>query len=36
MPVDVVGAHIAIVEGAGGPKAVIAGSRIRVQDVTIW
>ncbi len=36
MLVDVVGAHIMIVEGAGGPKAVIAGSRIRVQDVAIW
>jgi uncharacterized protein (DUF433 family) len=34
--IDVVGAHIEIVEGAGGPKARIAGSRIRVQDVAIW
>lgn len=36
MLIDVVGAHIEIVEGAGGPKAVIAGSRIRVQDVVMW
>ncbi len=36
MSVDVVGAHIKIVEGAGGPKAVIGGSRIRVQDVVMW
>jgi uncharacterized protein (DUF433 family) len=28
--------HIDIVQGAGGPKAVIAGSRIRVIDVVIW
>ena len=28
--------HIEIVEGAGGPKARIAGSRIRVTDVAIW
>jgi uncharacterized protein (DUF433 family) len=28
--------HIEIVEGAGGPKAVITGHRIRVQDVVIW
>ena len=28
--------HIEIVEGAGGPKARIAGHRIRVQDVAIW
>jgi uncharacterized protein (DUF433 family) len=33
---DVVRAHIEIVEGAGGPKARIAGSRIRVQDVALW
>ena len=36
MMIDVVGAHIEIVEGAGGPKARIAGSRIRVQDVAVW
>ena len=28
--------HIEIVQGASGPKAVIAGHRIRVQDVVIW
>ena len=28
--------HIEIVEGAGGPKARIIGSRIRVQDIVIW
>ena len=34
--IDVVGAHIEIVEGASGPRARIAGSRIRVQDVVFW
>lgn len=34
--VDVIRQHIEIVEGAGGPKARIAGSRIRVQDIAIW
>jgi uncharacterized protein (DUF433 family) len=34
--VDVIREHIEIVEGAGGPKARIRGSRIRVQDVAIW
>ena len=28
--------HIEIVEGAGGPKARIKGSRIRVEDVVVW
>ncbi|RIK39148.1 MAG: hypothetical protein DCC58_15735 [Chloroflexi bacterium] len=28
--------HIAIVQGAGGPKAVIAGHRIRVIDIVVW
>ena len=28
--------HIEIVEGAGGPKALIAGHRIRVMDIAIW
>jgi len=28
--------HIEIVEGAGGPKARIVGSRMRVQDIVIW
>ena len=28
--------HIEIVAGAGGPKARIVGSRIRVQDIAIW
>ena len=36
MMIDVVGAHIDIVAGGGGPKARIAGSRIRVQDVVFW
>lgn len=34
--VDVIRGHIEIVDGAGGPKARIAGHRIRVQDVVIW
>ena len=33
---DVIREHIEIVEGAGGPKPRIKGSRIRVQDVAIW
>jgi uncharacterized protein (DUF433 family) len=33
---DTVRQHIEIVQGAGGPEAVIAGHRIRVQDVVIW
>jgi uncharacterized protein (DUF433 family) len=33
---DVIREHIEIVEGAGGPKPRIAGSRIRVVDVMIW
>jgi uncharacterized protein (DUF433 family) len=33
---DVIRKHIEIVQGAGGPKAVIAGRRIRVEDVVIW
>jgi uncharacterized protein (DUF433 family) len=28
--------HVEIVEGAGGPKARIKGSRIRVEDVVVW
>ena len=28
--------HIEIVQGAGGPKARIAGHRITVEDVVIW
>src|SRR5438876_1747473 len=28
--------HIEIVEGAGGPKARIIGSRIRVEDIAVW
>ncbi|MEA2525581.1 MAG: hypothetical protein QOF73_2808 [Thermomicrobiales bacterium] len=31
--VDVIREHIEIVEGAGGPKARIAGHRIRIQDI---
>jgi uncharacterized protein (DUF433 family) len=34
--VDVIQGHIEIVEGAGGPKARVAGTRIRVVDVAIW
>ncbi len=33
---DVIREHIEIVQGASGPKARIAGHRIRVQDVVIW
>lgn len=33
---SVIKEHIEIVEGAGGPKARIVGSRIRVQDIVIW
>jgi len=33
---DVVRQHIEIVAGAGGPKARIAGHRIRIEDVAIW
>lgn len=34
--VDVITQHIEIVPGAGGPKARIAGQRIRVLDIAIW
>src|SRR6266545_4131512 len=33
---DVMREHIEIVDGALGPKARIAGHRIRVLDVAIW
>jgi uncharacterized protein (DUF433 family) len=33
---DVIQEHIEVVQGPGGPKARIAGHRIRVQDVAIW
>jgi uncharacterized protein (DUF433 family) len=33
---NVIQEHIEIVEGAGGPKARIAGHRIRVVDVVEW
>jgi uncharacterized protein (DUF433 family) len=33
---DVIRDHIEIVQGPNGPKARVAGSRIRVQDVVIW
>ena len=36
VPVDVSREHIEIVQGAGGPKPRIRGSRIRVVDVVIW
>ena len=32
---DVVQKHIEIVQGAGGPKARIAGHRVRVEDIVI-
>ena len=28
--------HIKIVAGAGGPKAMIASHRVRVEDVVVW
>jgi uncharacterized protein (DUF433 family) len=34
--VDSIREHIEVVEGAGGPKARIAGHRIRVLDVASW
>jgi uncharacterized protein (DUF433 family) len=33
--VDVIREHIEVVEGASGPKARIAGHRIRVQDIAV-
>ena len=33
---DVIREHIEIVQVASGPKARIAGHRIRVQDVVVW
>jgi uncharacterized protein (DUF433 family) len=33
---DVSREHIEIVQGAGGPKPRIKGSRIRVEDIVIW
>jgi len=36
MTADVIQEHIEIVDGALGPKARIAGHRIRVLDVAIW
>jgi uncharacterized protein (DUF433 family) len=33
---DVVRNHVEIVSGPGGPRARIAGHRIRVQDVAVW
>jgi uncharacterized protein (DUF433 family) len=33
---DVSTEHIEIVQGAGGPKPRIRGSRIRVEDVVSW
>jgi uncharacterized protein (DUF433 family) len=32
---DTMRRHIEIVTGAGGPKAVFAGHRVRVEDVVI-
>ncbi len=34
--VDTIREHIDVVPGEGGPKAQIAGRRIRVQDVALW
>jgi uncharacterized protein (DUF433 family) len=34
--VDVSREHVEIVQGAGGPKPRIRGSRIRVEDIVIW
>jgi hypothetical protein len=34
--VDTIREHIEIVPGESGPKARIAGHRIRVQDVAVW
>ncbi len=33
---DVIRDHVEVVQGPNGPKARVAGSRIRVQDVVIW
>ena len=33
---DVIREHVEVVDAPGGPKARIAGHRIRVQDVAIW
>jgi uncharacterized protein (DUF433 family) len=33
---DTIWRHIVIVAGAGGPKAMIAGHRVRVDDVVVW
>lgn len=34
--VDTIREHVEIVPGESGPKARIAGHRIRVQDVALW
>jgi len=34
--VEVSREHIETVQGAGGPKPRVAGTRIRVQDIVIW
>ena len=33
---DTIRRHIEVVEGASGPKAMIAGHRVRVEDVVLW
>jgi uncharacterized protein (DUF433 family) len=33
---DTIRKHVEVVEGAGGPKAMIAGHRVRVEDVVVW
>ena len=33
---DTMRRHIAIVAGVGGPKAMMTGHRVRVEDVVIW
>ncbi len=34
--VDTIREHVEVVPGESGPKARIAGHRIRVQDVALW
>ncbi len=33
---DVIQQHIEVVHGEGGPKAVVRGHRVRVQDIVVW
>lgn len=34
--VDTIREHVEVIQGVSGPKARIAGHRIRVQDVVVW